>query len=61
MTWLIEQDQMGELEQRRDYIRAFVQPLLGGIKNRLCIKFLDQHPNKLHKSKTFTKQLVMFY
>ena len=48
-TWLIEQDQMGEFEQRRDYIRAFVQPLSGGIKNRLCMKFLDQHPNKPHK------------
>ena len=48
-TWLIEKDQMGEFEQRRDYIRAFTQPLLGGIKNRLGMKFLDQHPNKPHK------------
>ena len=48
-TWLIEKDQMGEFEQRRDYIRAFAQPLSGGIKNRLGMKFLDQHPNKPHK------------
>jgi hypothetical protein len=48
-TWLIEKDQMGEFEQRRDYIRAFTEPLLGRIKARLSMKFLDQHPNKPHK------------
>jgi hypothetical protein len=50
-TWLIEKELMGEIEQRRDYIRAFAPPLLGSIKARLRMLFLKHHPNKPHKVK----------
>ena len=48
-TWLIEKELLGEIEQRRDYIRAFTPPLLESIKSRLRILHLNHHPNKPHK------------
>jgi hypothetical protein len=48
-TWLVEKELMGEIEQRRAYIRAFGQPLLGSMKTRLRMLFLKHHPNKPHK------------
>lgn len=48
-TWLIEKDQMGDFEQRRGYLRAFQQPLLAAIKNRLQMLFTKHHPNVPHK------------
>ena len=50
-TWLIEKDLMGDFEQRKEYITAFAEPLLGSIKARLRMLFLDHHPNKPHKVK----------
>ena len=50
-TWLIEKKQLGDLEQQRSYLRAFQQPLLTTILNRLQLKFPDQHPNIPHKIK----------
>ena len=47
-TWLIEKGQMGDFEQRRGYLRAFQQPLLSAITNRLQMKFLAHHPNMPH-------------
>jgi hypothetical protein len=48
-TWLIEKKQLGDLEQRRGYLRAFQQPFLASISNRLQMKFHDHHPNIPHK------------
>jgi hypothetical protein len=48
-TWLIEKDQMGDFEQKRGYLRAFQQPLLAAIKNRLQMLHTTHHPNKPHK------------
>jgi hypothetical protein len=48
-TWLIEKKQLGTLEQERAYIRAFQQPSLAAILNRLQIKFIDHHPNIPYK------------
>jgi hypothetical protein len=48
-TWLIEKDQMGDFEQRHGYLRAFQQPLLAAIKNRLQMLFTAHHPNVPHK------------
>jgi len=48
-TWLVEQDLSSAIEQRKAYIRAFAQPLLGSIKSRLRMMFLQHHPNKAHK------------
>lgn len=48
-NWLKEQDQIGDHEQRRDYIRSFTQPLLGEIKSVLRVKFMAQNPNIPHK------------
>lgn len=48
-NWLIEKDLLGEIEQRRSYIRAFDNPLLGSMKARLRMQFLNQHPNKPYK------------
>jgi hypothetical protein len=48
-TWLIENKQLGTLEQERAYIRAFQQPSLAAILNRLQIKFIDHHPNIPYK------------
>ena len=48
-TWLIEKDQMGDFEQKRGYLRAFQQPLLAAIKNRLQMLHTNHHPNKPHK------------
>jgi hypothetical protein len=47
--WLIDKELMGEIEQRREYIRAFAQPLLTGIKIHLKMSFLKHHPSKPHK------------
>jgi hypothetical protein len=48
-TWLIEKKQLGDLEQQRSYLRAFQQPLLTAILNRLQMKFHDHHPNVPYK------------
>ena len=48
-TWLIEKKQLGDLEQQRAYIRAFQQPLLSAISNRLQLKKPDHHPNIPYK------------
>ncbi|KAF8801225.1 hypothetical protein BYT27DRAFT_7072500, partial [Phlegmacium glaucopus] len=48
-TWLIEKQQLGDLEQKRSYLRAFQPALLSAITNRLQMKFPDQHPNIPHK------------
>ena len=48
-TWLIEKQQLGVLEQQRSYLRAFQQPLLTAILNRLQMKFQDHHPNVPYK------------
>jgi hypothetical protein len=50
-TWLIEKDLMGDFEQRKEYVSAFAEPLLGSIKTRLRMLFLNHHPNKPHKVK----------
>ena len=47
--WLIDKELMGEIEQRREYIRAFAPPLLTGIKMHLKMAFLKHHPSKPHK------------
>jgi len=44
-TWLIEKKQLGTLEQQRAYVRAFQNPLLTAIQNRLQLKNPDHHPN----------------
>ena len=48
-NWLIEKDLLGEIEQRRSYIHAFDNPLLGNMKARLRMLNLHQHPNKPYK------------
>ena len=51
-SFLIEKDAMGEHEQRRDYMRAFTQPLLGEIKSFLRVKSMKSlTPNMAHKIK----------
>lgn len=50
-TWLIEKKQLGDLEQRRAYIRTFRNPLAASINNRLQMKFTNQHPNIPHDVK----------
>jgi hypothetical protein len=47
-TWLIEKNQIGDFEQKRGYLRAFRQPLLSAIKNRLQMLHTTHHPNKPH-------------
>lgn len=44
-TWLIDKAQLGDLEQKRAYLRAFQPSLLSAVKNRLQLKFPNQHPN----------------
>jgi hypothetical protein len=48
-TWLIQKKQLEPLEQSRTYLRGFQPQLLAAIKNRLQMKFTDQHPNIPHK------------
>ena len=48
-TWLIEKDQMGDFEQRKNYMRAFQQPLLAAIRSNLRMNFLKHPPNTPHK------------
>ena len=50
-SWLIEKQQLGSLEQQRNYLRAFQPRLLGSINNRLQMKFPDHHPNIPHTVK----------
>ena len=50
-TWLIDKDQLGEFEQRKNYMWAFQQPLLSAIKANLHINFLKHPPNTPHKMK----------
>jgi len=50
-TWLVDKEQLGNLEQERAYIRAFQPPFLAAIMNRLQVKFPDHHPNIPHKVK----------
>jgi aspartyl protease len=47
-SWLIEKEQLAELEQRRGYLRAFQPQFLSLISNRLQLKNPDHHPNKPH-------------
>ena len=47
-TWLIDKNQIGDFEQKRGYLRAFRQPLLSAIKNRLQMLHTQHHPNKPH-------------
>ena len=44
-SWLIDRKHLGDLEQRRAYIRAFPPRLISLIDSRLLIKFPDLHPN----------------
>jgi hypothetical protein len=44
-SWLIEKQQLGDLEQRRAYIQAFRPQLLSVIINRLRLEKPDHHPN----------------
>ena len=44
-SWLIQKQQLSDLEQKRSYVRAFQQPFLAAVNNRLQMKFLSQHPN----------------
>ena len=48
-SWLIDQKQLGDLEQQRAYIRAFQSTLLIAINNRLQLKDPDHHPNVPYK------------
>ena len=48
-TWLIEKQQLGDLEQKRTYTRAFQPSFLASINNCLQMKFPDHHPNIPHK------------
>jgi len=47
--WLIEKDLLGDIEQRREYMRAFAPQLLADIKLQLRMTFLKHHPSKPHK------------
>ena len=47
--WLIDKEIIGEIEQRREYMRAFANPLLTGVTMRLKMSFLKHHPSKPHK------------
>ena len=48
-TWLIEKNQMGDFEQKSNYNRAFQQPLLAAVKNRLRMLFMAHPANVPHK------------
>ena len=48
-TWLIDKNQLGDLEQQRAYIRAFQTPLLAAVNNRLQLKNPDHYPNIPYK------------
>jgi len=48
-SWLIDQKQLGDLEQQQAYIRAFQSTLLIAINNRLQLKDPDHHPNVPYK------------
>ena len=43
--WLINKQQLGDLEQRRAYTRAFQPQFLAAIMNRLQLKDPDHHPS----------------
>jgi hypothetical protein len=61
-NWLIDKKYLSQMEQQRAYIRAFTQPLLPGIMNRLQLKFPDRHPSlpyeieDVHKAAQFVLQ-----
>src|SRR5271163_1716720 len=48
-SWLIDQKQLGDLEQQRAYIRAFQSTLLIAINNLLQLKDPDHHLNVPYK------------
>src|SRR5271156_3631969 len=48
-SWLIDKQQLGDLEQQRAYIRAFQSTLLIVINNRLQLKDPDHHLNVPYK------------
>ena len=48
-SWLISKQQLGDLEQKRGYMRAFQPALLASITSRLQLKFPDHHPSIPHK------------
>src|SRR5271168_478121 len=48
-NWLIDKKQSDDLEQQRNYIRAFPTPLLAAIANRLQLKNPDHHPSILYR------------
>jgi hypothetical protein len=48
-TWLIQKNQLGDLEAKRAYLRAFPAALLLAINTRLQILFTNQHPNVPHE------------
>ena len=47
-SWLVDKQLLGDLEQKRYYLRGFQQPFCDVINNRLQLKFPDHHPNKPH-------------
>lgn len=47
--WLMDNDQLGDLEQRRAYTRAFSEEFKHQVNNRLQLKKPDQHPNIPYK------------
>lgn len=48
-SWLIDKEQLGDLEQQRAYVRAFQPQLLTAINNRLQLKQPDHHPSVPYK------------
>ena len=48
-SWLIDKQQLCDLEQKRTYLRGFQPAFQDAINNRLQLKFPDQHPNKPHQ------------
>ena len=44
-TWLIDRQQLDDIERRRAYIQAFRPQFLTAIMNRLQLKYPDHHPN----------------
>lgn len=48
-TWLIDKELSGVIEQRKDYISAFTEPLLSNIKLRLKMQYFNHHPKRAYK------------
>jgi hypothetical protein len=53
-TWLIDKQQLGNLEQECAYIKAFQPPFLAAIMNHLQSSFLTTTPTSLTRSKMCT-------